>query len=517
MRTHFTLRHLSIIAMAACMALPAVAQEKPAAEPTRAPSMTPYGTVGMSNVISAENVGAGRGNIQLRGNFYKQDRDFPGGPSSGTQITTASGGIALGLNEYVDAFGALHIYNLRSGDDDGSGFGSSVIGAQIGIPFSRDVPMRVGAQVAAVFGTAGNQINTNGLDAYNYLETRTGHDVMVRLSQSLLLARSGTGFNIHLNEGVISSLEGGKDVALITGIGVEVIPVSSLILGLELNSRTFLNDVQLREDPFWVTPSATWRTPAFVNINLGLDVAMVEGRADVGNSRALEPWRIFGGLSYSIDTRAGAKARERERAMRDSIQRAELARQAMSAEERARLEQMRADSLARAKAMGDARSRAIADSLRNKAYNDSVAAARALEEERSKRSEMEKQLLTTGLLLLDAVYFETGKTQISINSEPYLSLIAKMLTKYPKLQIEIGGHTDNVGGLAYNQNLSQGRAQAVVSYMLKEAPELQGRLTAKGYGYSQPKADNKTAEGRQLNRRTELKVINREALREYNP
>jgi outer membrane protein OmpA-like peptidoglycan-associated protein len=92
-----------------------------------------------------------------------------------------------------------------------------------------------------------------------------------------------------------------------------------------------------------------------------------------------------------------------------------------------------------------------------------------------------------------------------------------MLTKYPKLQIEIGGHTDNVGGLAYNQNLSQGRAEAVVNYMLKEAPDLQGRLTARGYAYSQPKADNKTAAGRQLNRRTELKVINRDALKEYNP
>jgi len=373
--------------------------------------------------------------------------------------------------------------------------------------------------LAAIFGTTGDQINNNGIDGYNYLETRDGNDVMVRVSQSLLMARKGTGFNIHLNEGIISSLESGKDIALVTGAGLEVIPVTSFILGVELNSRTFLNNVDFSNDPLWVTPSMTWRTPAFVNINFGADIAISGDRGGVApaNTRALEPWRIFGGLSYAIDTKAGQKAAARERAMRDSIQRAELARKAMSAEERARLEQMRADSLARAKAMGDARSRAVADSLRNKARQDSIAAARALEEERSKRSEMEKQLLTTGLLLLDAVYFETGKTQISINSEPYLSLIAKMLTKYPKLQIEIGGHTDNVGGLAYNQNLSQGRAQAVVSYMLKEAPDLQGRLTAKGYAYSQPKADNKTAEGRQLNRRTELKVINKEALKEYNP
>jgi outer membrane protein OmpA-like peptidoglycan-associated protein len=500
------------------MALPALAQvETTSAEPTRAPSVTPYATPGMSNVISSQTVGAGRANINFRGNFYQQDRTYTGVPAEGARVTTASGAVALGLNEYLDAFGVLNIYNLNSSSNDGSGFGSSVIGAQVVIPFSRDVPIRVGAQLAAIFGTAGNQINNLGLDGYNYLETRTGHDVMVRLSQSLLMAKNGTGFNLHLNEGVISSLESGKDIALVTGAGVEVVPVVSLILGLEVNSRTFLNDVQFGKDPLWVSPSVTWRTPAFVNINFGADVALSSDRGDVADTRALEPWRIFGGLSYSIDTKARQKAEARERAMRDSMQRAELARKAMSAEERARLSQAQADSLARAKAMGDARSRAQADSLRAKARQDSINAARALEEERSKRSEMEKQLLSTGLLVLDAVYFETGKTQISINSEPYLSLIAKMLTKYPKLQIEIGGHTDNVGGLTYNQNLSQGRAQAVVNYMLKEAPDMQGRLTAKGYGYSTPKADNKTAEGRQLNRRTELRVINREALREYNP
>jgi outer membrane protein OmpA-like peptidoglycan-associated protein len=128
---------------------------------------------------------------------------------------------------------------------------------------------------------------------------------------------------------------------------------------------------------------------------------------------------------------------------------------------------------------------------------------------------MEKQLLTTGLLVMDAVYFETGKTEISINSEPYLTLIAKMLVKYPKLQIEIGGHTDNVGGLEYNTRLSQGRSAAVVAYMLRVSPELGGRLASRGYAYSLPKATNNTAAGRQLNRRTELKVLNRQALDEY--
>ncbi|HLU70036.1 MAG TPA: OmpA family protein, partial [Fibrobacteria bacterium] len=96
-----------------------------------------------------------------------------------------------------------------------------------------------------------------------------------------------------------------------------------------------------------------------------------------------------------------------------------------------------------------------------------------------------------------------------------LTIISKMLTKYPKLRIEIGGHTDNVGGQAYNQRLSEGRAAAVVAYILRVSPELSERLTSRGYAFSQPKADNSTAEGRQLNRRTELKVLNPDALREY--
>ncbi|MBW8889241.1 MAG: OmpA family protein [Fibrobacteres bacterium] len=155
----------------------------------------------------------------------------------------------------------------------------------------------------------------------------------------------------------------------------------------------------------------------------------------------------------------------------------------------------------------------------SKARQDSLSLAdarRQLDIERSKRSEMENQLLTTGLLVLDAVYFETGRTEISINSKPYLDMLAKMLTKYPKLQIEVDGHTDNVGGDVYNQNLSEGRAKAVQSYLISQAPDLNGRLAAKGFGESSPKADNRTAEGRTLNRRTELRVLNKEALDEYN-
>jgi outer membrane protein OmpA-like peptidoglycan-associated protein len=492
-------------------------------EPARAASTTPYGTNGMSHVTSAEPVGAGRANLQIRGNFYRQDMAIAGAPAADAGITTASGGLALGLNDYLDAFGVINIYNLREPGNDGSGFGSSILGAQMSIPFSKDAPIKVGAQLAAIFGTAGSQINNNRLDGYNYLETRTSTDIMVRAMQSLLFTPNGTGFNIHFNEGIISSFEPGKDIALVTGAGIEVVPLVSLILGLEANSRTFLTEVS-SADPLWVTPSVTWRTPAFVNITVGADVSVTKDRSGPPE-RALEPWRIFAGLTYSIDVQAGKKAAAREKAMRDSLDKVALANQARASDAQARAAQSKSDSAMRAAAAANAataaanaasaRQKAISDSIAAKARQDSIAAARRLEEERAKRSDMEKQLLTTGLLVMDAVYFETGKTQISINSEPYLTLIAKMLVKYPKLQVEIGGHTDNVGGLAYNTKLSEGRSAAVVAYMVRVAPELSGRLTSRGYAYSQPKATNTTAEGRQLNRRTELKVLNREALNEY--
>jgi outer membrane protein OmpA-like peptidoglycan-associated protein len=92
-----------------------------------------------------------------------------------------------------------------------------------------------------------------------------------------------------------------------------------------------------------------------------------------------------------------------------------------------------------------------------------------------------------------------------------------MLTKYPKLKIEVSGHTDNVGGADYNMRLSEGRSQSVAAYMVSVAPALNGFLSAKGYGLTQPKADNKTPDGRKHNRRTELQVLNKEVLSEYNP
>jgi OOP family OmpA-OmpF porin len=105
---------------------------------------------------------------------------------------------------------------------------------------------------------------------------------------------------------------------------------------------------------------------------------------------------------------------------------------------------------------------------------------------------------------------------ITINSKSYLNIIGKMLCKYPKLQIEVGGHTDNIGSQAFNYTLSQSRAEAVRNYLTGVEPALNSKLDAHGYGMSMPKADNGTKEGRLANRRVELRVKNMNALQEYS-
>ena len=77
------------------------------------------------------------------------------------------------------------------------------------------------------------------------------------------------------------------------------------------------------------------------------------------------------------------------------------------------------------------------------------------------------------------------------------------MKKYPTAKGIITGHTDNIGGAAMNQNLSQRRAESVMNYLVQKFGIDPARLSAKGYGMSQPIADNKTAEGRQKNRRIE--------------
>ena len=81
-----------------------------------------------------------------------------------------------------------------------------------------------------------------------------------------------------------------------------------------------------------------------------------------------------------------------------------------------------------------------------------------------------------------------------------------MLKDKPDIKAEISGHTDNKGNDNLNKKLSQDRASAVMDYLVKKGVA-KSRLLAKGYGKDQPSATNDTDEGRQLNRRVEMKIL----------
>jgi len=125
---------------------------------------------------------------------------------------------------------------------------------------------------------------------------------------------------------------------------------------------------------------------------------------------------------------------------------------------------------------------------------------------------MERQLLDVGVIRSRTRYFATGKSTLDSSSAPTLDSLAVILSQYPDLKLEIGGHTDNVGSAAKNQTLSDARAKTLLDYFTRKHPKIAANMTAKGYGMSQPVAPNSTAKGRGMNRRVELKVLNPEAL-----
>jgi outer membrane protein OmpA-like peptidoglycan-associated protein len=106
---------------------------------------------------------------------------------------------------------------------------------------------------------------------------------------------------------------------------------------------------------------------------------------------------------------------------------------------------------------------------------------------------------------LKGVNFATGKSELLSSSFKILETTVKGLQKYCKAEVEIEGHTDNVGGLEYNDKLSQARADAVRSYLTKKGIA-ESRIRATGYGYSRARADNRTEKGKAENRRIEIKL-----------
>lgn len=110
------------------------------------------------------------------------------------------------------------------------------------------------------------------------------------------------------------------------------------------------------------------------------------------------------------------------------------------------------------------------------------------------------------IVALNNIFFDFNKATLRQESVTELNNLVKLMKDNPKLNIEIAGHTDNVGPDDVNARLSQERANAVRRYLLDKGIASR-RLRAKGYGASQPVATNETEEGRQQNRRTEFEIL----------
>ena len=108
--------------------------------------------------------------------------------------------------------------------------------------------------------------------------------------------------------------------------------------------------------------------------------------------------------------------------------------------------------------------------------------------------------------VLDDVNFETGKADLKIESFSVLDELVALLMRKDDERVEIGGHTDNVGKPAANILLSMERAKSVMAYIITKGIDA-SRLTAKGYGSLVPIVSNATAQGKAMNRRTEVKIL----------
>lgn len=109
-------------------------------------------------------------------------------------------------------------------------------------------------------------------------------------------------------------------------------------------------------------------------------------------------------------------------------------------------------------------------------------------------------------IVMNKIFFETGKADLNTEASTDLNKLINYLNDNPTARLEVQGHTDSTGSATINNRLSQDRANSVISYLIREGVN-NSRLSAKGYGSTQPIDTNDTIEGRANNRRVEIKIL----------
>ena len=246
--------------------------------------------------------------------------------------------------------------------------------------------------------------------------------------------------------------------------------------------------------------------------------------------------RLANERQASSDAQAKSQAqaddatRQKEQAQSDTVKAQGAKAQAESDAAHARTEAADAQSES-AKAKSDmadsqaasakslASAQADADQSRLAAQQAQLSAQQAETDKAAMRTRLSEQLnsiLQTrdgarGLIVsMSDVLFETGKYSLKPGAREKLAKVAGILLAYPGLNIEVGGYTDNVGGDAMNQTLSEHRAVSVRDYLVQQGVPTNS-VSAKGFGNTLPVASNDNSAGRQQNRRVEL-VVSGEAI-----
>ncbi len=139
-------------------------------------------------------------------------------------------------------------------------------------------------------------------------------------------------------------------------------------------------------------------------------------------------------------------------------------------------------------------------------YSQSFEVPKATRFQEIKKDIQLKPIEKGAKVILNNIFFETGKATLTPQSRLELEKAIELLRVNPSMVIEIGGHTDNVGDDNYNMKLSHDRAKSVRDYMVNGGI-VSARVQAKGYGELNPVATNDTEDGRKANRRTEFVIV----------
>jgi outer membrane protein OmpA-like peptidoglycan-associated protein len=252
-------------------------------------------------------------------------------------------------------------------------------------------------------------------------------------------------------------------------------------------------------------------------IAVSRDAAQTAEDARAVAVKKMDDVRLANERQDSADAQANSQAqadaanRQKEQAQSDAA-----AAQSQAADAQAANAKAHADMAANQAASASAVSAAQADAEQSRlaAQQAQMNAQQADTDKAAMRAKLSEQLnsiLQTrdsarGLIVsMSDVLFDSGKYSLKSGAREKLAKVAGILLAYPGLNIEVGGYTDNVGGDAMNQTLSENRAGSVRDYLVQEGVSTNS-VSAKGFGNTLPVASNDDSAGRQQNRRVELLV-----------